>query len=277
MLALIITLGCAEPAEVNDADTGPVAITDTSGDSGADTSGDSGADTGSAADCSGGTGLSAGDHFIEQDGVPVWVRVPDDLPACAPLLLWGHGGQSPGDFFEDWSDPTGTGLHQLASSAGFVFVAPGVVEGPQQSHGWSYGDDVWIEPLIDTLMAGVDLDRHRVWWVGNSAGGFLGLWLGLNAPDHFTAMGIISSGGVGSYFDYPSPEPSRKLPFYLAHDPEDQVTDYSLSVDAAALLSEAGHTVEFTDWTMTLQGHGWADGLSEALLQWMTDNGLPPS
>ena len=37
------------------------------------------------------------------------------------------------------------------------------------------------------------------------------------------------------------------------------------------------HTVQFTDWTMTLQGHGWADGLSEALLEWMTDNGLPPS
>ena len=151
------------------------------------------------------------------------------------------------------------------------------VEGQEQSHGWSYGDDDWIEPLIDTVWASVDIDRSRTWWVGNSAGGFLGLWLGLNAPEKFTAMGIISSGGVGNYFDYPSPAPDRKLPFYLAHDPDDQITDYDLSVDAAEILEAEGHTVAFEDWTMTLQGHGWSDGLSEALLTWMTDNGLPPA
>ena len=238
MLALIITMGCTAPAAVYDtaAVIDTAQVTDTTRLTDTDTAEDVG---GGASDCSGGAGLAAGDHFIEQDGVPVWVRVPAELPACAPLLLWGHGGQSPGDFLADWSDPTGTGLHELARSAGMVFVAPGVVEGPEQSHSWSYGDDVWIEALIEALMAELDLDRRRVWWVGNSAGGFLGLWLGLNAPDHFTAMGIISSGGVGTYFDYPSPEPSRKLPFYLAHDPEDQITDYSLSVEAAALLREA--------------------------------------
>lgn len=270
-----LILGCTSPGEVAEdtADAPDTAAAVDTPEPSEDTAADS--DT-AATTCTGGSGLSAGDHFIEQDGVPVWVRVPEGLPACAPLLLWGHGGQSPGSFFEDWNDPTGTNLHHLARTEGYVFVAPGVIDGLDQGHAWSYSDAAWIEPLIDTLWESLDLDRGQTWWVGNSAGGFIGLWLGLNAPSRFTAMGIISSGGLGSYFDYPDPAPERKLPFYLAHDPADQVVDYQLSVDTAARLEQEGHAVSFSDWTMTLQGHGWSDGLSEALLVWLAESSLPP-
>ncbi len=236
-----------------------------------DTAGDTSTTT---SDCSGGSGWATGGWILE--GVSsaeytetAFIYVPADLPACAPLVFFGHGGGNAGGYVNGaWMDPLGTGLPELADTWGFAFIAPGVAEGGSGDHLWGDEPEVLahMDAMIEGAWGGLDLDRERLWFIGQSAGGHMAVYLGLYLAEPWTGIAVISAG-LGGYFDYPEPEPALKVPFFVAHDPNDTVVDYSASEYLAEQLEAHGHAYTFDEWD--LGGHGWNATLSQTILDWL--------
>ncbi len=223
-------------------------------------------------DCSGGSGWEEGHAFLEQNGGPAYAFVPEGGADCAPVVFWGHGGGNAGGANgEIWTDPLRTGLVKLADEHGFVLIVPGVSAKGDGSHEWSkdFTRLNRLEGFLEQAETGADIDRTRIWFIGQSAGGHMSAYLGLYVTDPWDSVAVISAG-IGGYFDYPDPAPARKLPIFVAHDPDDQVVPYSYSEQLVSDLEANGHRYEFQDtWTMGDNGHGWAEGLSDAILDWM--------
>jgi poly(3-hydroxybutyrate) depolymerase len=236
-----------------------------------------GDDTGepSTSFCTNGTGGGTGGAEGSHDGMLYYVYVPSSLEACAPLVFFGHSGTNPGKIEgETWSDPSSTRFVQLADERGFAFVAPGA--NPKGApHEWGFEEATTkMDAIAATLGEAHDLDRSRTWFAGLSAGGHVSSFYGLYDPGVITGVAVVAAG-LGAYFDYPPDDPDPKVPFYVAHDPEDQVVDYSYSVSLAEALEAHGHTYTFVDWTLGQgDGHGWNPDLAEALVDWLEANPL---
>lgn len=236
-------------------------------DDSASTIDDTGPPGGSSA-CTDGAGIDAGSHIRVTEGTSYHLYVPATLEECAPLVLFLHGGARPGDYQDGvWSD-SGTDLVNQADARGFAVLVPGVEEGTDVRHDWTFDAKHTMDAMITEVEAGLDLDRNRTWAMGTSAGGHMTVWWALDQPELLNAVGV-SSAGIGAYFDYPNPAPERKLPFYVAHDPKDTVVDYAFSEQLAADLDANGHTYTFVDWELG-QGnhHGWNRDLAPAMLDW---------
>jgi poly(3-hydroxybutyrate) depolymerase len=220
--------------------------------------------------CSGGTGGGTGGSAHSAGSLPYYRYVPEALPPCSPLLLFGHPGSRPGEIHQGvWEDPGHTDLVALADSVGFVLVVPGANPDNTQ-HDWSFD----LVPEIDALTRDVrreyDIDERRIWFAGVSAGGHMAGYLGLYDPTVFTGIGVVAAGLGAGGFGYPETEPEPKLPFYVAHDPGDQVIDYEYSVALADALASHGHTYAFEDWTLgNGDGHGWNRELGAAIVGWL--------
>ena len=231
--------------------------------------GDSGGDDGSTDTCSGGSGFSEGDFFLDVDGHSAWVLVVPGTPACAPVLLMGHGGGSPGAYDEGrWMDALNTGFEREAGERGFILVVPFLEDSAEwQEHTWSLSETAVIDGFVEALGAGIDIDTAEVLFVGQSAGGHMAVYQGLYEPGVVTRIAAVSSG-IGAYFDYPEPAPELKLPFYVAHDPGDEIVPYSYSEQLAADLEANGHDYVFEDHLMGEGGHRWAPEVTAAILDW---------
>ena len=232
--------------------------------------GGTGGDDGGTEDpCSGGTGLGEGDFFIEADGFSAWVLKVPGTPACAPVMLFGHGGSNVGAYVENrWLDALNTGLDGRVAERGYILVVPFLEDKAEiTEHTWSLEQTDVIDAFVDALAEGADIDTSKVLFVGQSAGGHMAVYQGLYQPGRVTHTVAVSSG-IGAYFDYPEPEPSLKLPFFVAHDPQDEVVPYAYSEQLAADLDAHGHDYVFNDYTLGEGGHRWSPELTDALLDW---------
>ncbi len=249
MPALMILLACT-------ATTTPPDDSTTSGDD--SPTGDS-PDSGAASLCSQGTGLAEGGSFHAVGDDSYWLFSPRDLPDCAPLLMFGHGGNNQGTVMNGmWTDMMQTGLLDQAQERGFVLMVPFLneVEGPQE-HYWELGLEVQMQGFVADAATQVDLDLARVRFAGTSAGGHMACYWGLFDPRGVTSV-VVLSAGIGSYFDYPDTEPDPKLHFTVIHDPDDQVVPYSRSEQLVADLSAHGHEYVFESPDLGSNGHGWS-------------------
>jgi predicted esterase len=209
--------------------------------------------------CSGGSGAPEGGTFYTVGGDSYWVFVPRDLPDCAPLLLFGHGGNNQGNVMNGmWTDMMQTGLLDEAQARGFVLMVPFLedVEGPQE-HSWQLGLEAEMQGFITDAGERLDLDLARVRFAGTSAGGHMACYWGLYDPHGVTSVAVLSAG-IGSYFDYPEPEPDPKLHFTVIHDPNDHVVPYSRSEQLVADLEAHGHPYVFETPELGGNGHGWS-------------------
>ena len=226
-------------------------------------------DTEPPMDCSGGSGWPPGGSLVDVGGGSAYIWVPKSLPPCAPLVFFGHGGSAAGGYVSgEWLGYEGTDLPALADQLGFVLVVPGVEEGPSTTHSWSLSSDTidWLTALVEAAWGGVDLDRDRVSFIGTSAGGHMAVYLGLYVVSPWTGIGSLSAG-LGGYFDYPSPPPEPRLPFFVAHDPEDTIVSYAASEYLVEALEDHDHPVVFEDWERGPDGHlGWPEGIMEAAI-----------
>lgn len=225
-------------------------------------------DDDAASNCSGGSGWPAGPQFLEAAGESYWVYVPTSPPPCMPLFLFGHGGNAPGGGVDGmWNDLPGTNLPALAEQHGFVFMVPFVQDVDHTTHGWSALDVTAMEAMIEAAAAQADIDLGHVLFAGTSSGGVMAMYWGLYDPDALTHVGVMSAG-FGYQVVYPDPDPDPKLPFFLGHDPDDEMAPYSLSEEAAAELEAHGHDVTFEDTDVGGNGHGWHPSVSEQILAW---------
>ncbi|HJN73706.1 MAG TPA: hypothetical protein QGF58_07220 [Myxococcota bacterium] len=210
-------------------------------------------------DCSGGAGGGVGYDFFEADGQSYWLYVPLASTECAPLLLFGHGGNQAGSVRDGfWMDPMGSMLPYEAEERGYVLMVPFLedAEGPQE-HGWSLELVPQMEAMIADAASRYDIDLARVTFAGTSAGGHMACYWGLYEPRGITSA-VVMSAGIGGYFDYPDPEPDPKLPFVVVHDPDDEVVPYRYSEQLVEDLEEHGHEYVFHSIELGGNGHGWS-------------------
>jgi predicted esterase len=229
-------------------------------------------DTGDAQDCSGGSGAAVGGEFFTADGASTWLYVPAGVLPCAPLLLLGHGGSSPGGTLPDgsgmWYDQLGTDLPARADQLGFALMVPYLEDAQQVQHQWNTAEIPQLDAMIAEAASRLDIDRNRVLFAGQSAGGHMAAYYGLYEPGNAPQIAVVSAG-LGGYFDYPTAEPDPKLPFFVAHDPDDQIVPYSYSENLAAELDAHGHEFVFQDYVMTGSNHhGWSQDVTTDLLEW---------
>ncbi|MCB9746006.1 MAG: hypothetical protein H6740_25750 [Alphaproteobacteria bacterium] len=228
-------------------------------------------DTGEAPhvpDCSLGEGLDAGSYFLEAEGASFWVLVPIEAGDCAPVFLYGHGGTSPGgvDNMGNWRD-AGTGLAALAPTAGFVLVVPFLEDAPMTEHVWDESAAGVMDAMVAEVSSRFDVDRNKVLFAGTSAGGHMAAYYGLYQPEVPTSIAVLSAG-LGGYFDYPETEPSVKRPFYVGHDPDDEIVPYSYSENLAAELEAHGHRYVFEDLDLEGNGHFANEGAWARVVGW---------
>jgi len=262
MTCLLLALACKP---VDDGNTAPDDSTIADSADSADTA-DSAAEE-EGPDCSGGTGGEVGYSFYEVDGHSYWLYLPPAAQECAPLLLFGHGGNQNGTVRDGfWQDMMGTLLPYEAEERGFAFMIPFLedVDGPQE-HGWDLGLVDPMVAMIEDASARFDIDRNQVMFAGTSAGGHMACYWGLYEPRGITAVTVMSAG-IGGYFDYPETEPDPKLPFIVGHDEEDEIVPYRYSKKLAKELEAHGHEYVFHTMDLGPGGHGWTHEASTAVL-----------
>ena len=273
MAALTAALGCDGGGIGDDDDDDASGDDDSAADDDDDATGDD--DTTASGNCTGGGGSVPGGQFFVVQETSAWLYVPTAPVPCAPLLMFGHGGGSPGGALDGvWDDSFHTELPERAEQQGFVFVVPGLEEGPSIEHGWLASDTVVLDGMIDAAGALVDIDLDNVIFAGTSSGGHMAAWYGLYAPERLSHVAVLSAGLGGAGFDYPVVEPDPKLPFYVGHDPDDGIVPYSYSEDLAVALEWHDHEFLFEDLDSAGENnHGWTPDTTDAVLSWWLGGG----
>ncbi len=268
LLAALVTAPGCDGGVIGDDDDDASGDDDSATDDDDDATGDD--DTTSSADCTGGSGAVPGGQFFVVQETSAWLYVPVAPQPCAPLLMFGHGGGSPGGALDGvWDDSFHTELPDRAEQQGFVFVVPGLEEGPNIEHGWLASDTVVLDGMIDEAGTRVDIDLQNVIFAGTSSGGHMAAWYGLYAPERLSHVAVLSAGLGGAGFDYPVVEPDPKLPFYVGHDPVDGIVPYSYSEDLAVALEWHDHEFLFEDLDAAGENnHGWNPDTTDAVLAW---------
>lgn len=127
------------------------------------------------------------------------VYVPKGLAKGAPLVVVMHGA---GENGEQMRMETGYGFERLADKHGFAVAYPNAYEGYWNGCGIVGGgdadglktDDVgFITALVDKLIAGIGINRAKVFAAGSSRGGFMAFRLALEAPSRFRAVAAVSA------------------------------------------------------------------------------------
>jgi dienelactone hydrolase len=229
--------------------------------------------------------LGAGWNYIQSGGFQRKFRVfLPETPAGAPVLFAWHGlGDSAPNFAK------GMGAEQMAKNLGIVVVVPESCGATSGASGCDPGLFTWgwnAKPdsdarLFDDLLACLDqtqqIDRHRIYTVGFSAGALWTTWLLMHRAERLAAA-VVFSGGVNDLLPYE--RPAYKLPVLLAWGGETDLFANGIIDFAAAttLFSkglrqdghfvvgcnhDSGHTVPFNGpkYAMSfLLAHEWKDG-----------------
>lgn len=139
---------------------------------------------------------------------PYFVYTPADYqPSIAvPLIVMLHGcTQTPAEF------AVGTQMNQLADRKHFIVVYPQQTIANDQMKCWHWFDSAdqsrgsgepaiiaGITQTVERNTAQWNIDTHRVYVTGISAGAAMAVVLGATYPDIFTAIGIHSGGEYGA-------------------------------------------------------------------------------
>jgi poly(hydroxyalkanoate) depolymerase family esterase len=138
------------------------------------------------------------------------VYVPvDAAPGPRMMLVMLHGCTQSADDFA-----AGTRMNRLADAHGFVVVYPeqAAQANPQKCWNWFKPEDQRRDAGEPSLIAGIvrevasthDVDGHRIFVAGLSAGAAMAVVLGATYPDLFAGVGAHSGLPFGSAQDIPS-------------------------------------------------------------------------
>ena len=262
-LLILLALACSDPADTASTDT-ETAASDTEA---------SASDTETTGGCTTVTyPLEEGGDFFTADGASAFAYFVDDPEAperdCRPLLVFLHGGSSPGGMRDgEWQDFLGTNFIEAARTQNIVLMVPFLEDAANVTHTWSEDDGTALDAMIEQVGEHVGIDTDHILVVGQSAGGFMSGYYGTHHATAMTHMATVSAGYSEERWSYPDTAPEVLQPWLVAHDPEDPVVPVAYSEAMVDLLDDHGHIVEAQlDWD--LDGHAWNPGLTDALLLW---------
>lgn len=161
----------------------------------------------------------------------------------------------------------------VADEKGFITVAPEGSECPELNPKgdpflcFNEGkDDAWLDKLVELVSSQYNIDKDRIFISGHSGGAFFVQGFALLRPEKYRgaimfAGGCISSsdkyGNSCSVYMETAAKASRKIPYYILHNPTDKVVSPSGSAAMAKLLKAAGFPVKtyFTAYEAGSNGH----------------------
>jgi polyhydroxybutyrate depolymerase len=166
---------------------------------------------------------------VGDDERRIRVYVPDPMPAGeVPLLLFLH--QFGGSASEAVRD---TGFDRLAGEEGFIAAFP-----PAGGRGWAATvteglsdtdvDEVYLDGLLDELLASYSIDIDRVYVAGFSVGAVMAGRVACRLADRIAGAAIVS----GNVWAGPC-EPSRPVPILIIHGTGDGTYSYDAAVRLA--------------------------------------------
>lgn len=277
-LAFSLLCSCSARGTPSVRDTGPSGGAEDSGaldgaaaNSGADGSED-GTD-GSRTGCSEGFGMTADDAFYETpSGAWFWVLYPPPVPDCAPLMIFLHPSTSVGSYDMGlWRSPLPTAIDVKTNEWGYTLLVPFLEPEGTGEHTWSLDQTSLLEEMVETYASKKNIDLDRVAVMGQSTGAFMAAHWGLSDSAVLDAVFSVA-GGLCEGVAYPDPAPANRLPFWVSHDPADDVVPFSCSEDLVSVLEAAGHDVVF-DQRDGL-GHFWTPELTDRMLEhWLGERG----
>ncbi len=129
--------------------------------------------------------------------------LPKDLPGDAPLVVVLHGCTQTASAYDHHS-----GWSQLADEAGFALLFPEQqrANNPNLCFNWfqpadatrGSGEALSIRQMIDAMVATHELDKHRIFVTGLSAGGAMAAAMLATYPEVFAGGALIASLPYGS-------------------------------------------------------------------------------
>ncbi len=180
---------------------------------------------------------------------------------AVPLLLHFHGWRPPP---AEVSDEIKYVWGPTADKYTFIAVAPEGGPCPELNEETPYAcfkdlpDRYFITELIKYLGERYNIDLNRIYLSGHSGGGFFVQSHGLVFSKSYAAVATFSSGCIKEKDTYGnscavykqiSEAVKYKIPFFINHNPNDQVVPYKMSTDMLETLKSAGYTTNFQDVT----------------------------
>jgi len=139
--------------------------------------------------------VTAGDIVVDGRRRTYHAYAPKGLAPGAPLVLAMHGSGEDGQAMRI---ETGYAFERLADQRGFAVVYPDGQNGHWNTCDFdkdaSKIDDVrFLTALADRFIDTIGTDRHRVFGVGLSEGGYMAIRLALEAPARFRAVAPVAA------------------------------------------------------------------------------------
>jgi poly(3-hydroxybutyrate) depolymerase len=203
---------------------------------------------------------------------------------AVPLVLHFHGWRpAPAGVLNEVSyvwKPT-------AEASTFIAVAPEGAPCPELNPGGDpylcfdeISDDAWIQSLIDTLKSRYNVDLDRVYLSGHSGGSFFTQGYGLLHSTQFAAAAVFSGGCISasdqygnscSVYDGEAKKAPRKIPYFLVHNPKDQVVPQSYSIAMKGVFDKEGFPTNshFDPYNGGSNGHSIDNTLVPGVWEWL--------
>ena len=162
-----------------------------------------------------------------------------------PMMMFLHGAGERGDDLGLVKLHGPTMMVESGKEFPFILVSPQCPEGKWWSES---GQLLFLEALLDEIIADYNVDVSRVYLTGLSMGGF-GTWaLAMEQPARFAAIAPICGGGM-KFLAYRL----KDVPTWVFHGEDDNVVPLSYSQGIVDALKLAGGDVRFTVYPKT--GH----------------------
>jgi len=167
-----------------------------------------------------------------------------------PVLVYLHDGVGAGELTgEGWTGNSSGNWSALAEAEGFLLVVPGVDwQYSGTPHEWDHEDtDGTLVRIITIVQQTYNVDLDRIHLLGHGTGAFAAERLGFTGSTKLASVGVHGGGLMADWATYPVDPPSRKLPFLVSHDPQDQIVPYAAGENLFQMLVDQGHEAAFRD------------------------------
>lgn len=143
-------------------------------------------------------------------------------------------------------------------------------------------DDAWVQELIATIQKQYNVDLDRVFLSGHSGGSFFTQGYGLLHANQFRGAATFAGGCISAEDNYGNScavyekmakKVTRKIPYYIIHNPGDKVVPQAYSIAMKKVLTDNGFapTSYFKKYEAGSNGHSIDPSLVPDVWTWLRD------
>jgi len=177
-----------------------------------------------------------------------------------PMMMFLHGAGERGDDLSLVKIHGPANIVESGKDFPFILVSP---QCPKDKW-WSDSEQLlFLNALLDEIIAEYDVDQSRIYLTGLSMGGF-GTWaLAIERPERFAAIAPVCGGGMKFLTSR-----LKNVPTWVFHGEDDNVVPLSYSESMVDALKLAGGDVRLTVYPKV--GHdSWRNAYAdEKLYEW---------